>query len=212
MLTRTHVLAGAATIALTAGSIAAVAATGTPVHTNAYGMDRVAVSTCGLPASLPGQRVTVMLGDMGGSGGMMGGTGGMMGGSGSYGGMMGGSDNYSSMMGGRTMMLYAQPQTVRAGQVSLIAINRGTRTHELVVLPLTDGASAGTRVVGSDNKVSETGSLGEASNSCGSGTGAGIRAGSSSWLTMTLKPGRYELVCNLPRHYAAGMYTELDVV
>lgn len=55
------------------------------------------------------------------------------------------------------------------------------------------------------------GSLGEASNSCGSGAGSGIRAGTSSWLTMTLKPGRYELVCNLPGHYTAGMHTELDV-
>ncbi len=28
---------------------------------------------------------------------------------------------------------------------------------------------------------------------------------------MTLQPGRYELVCNFPGHYTAGMYTELDV-
>jgi len=26
-----------------------------------------------------------------------------------------------------------------------------------------------------------------------------------------LAAGRYELLCNLPGHYAAGMYTELDV-
>ncbi|MGV8964931.1 MAG: sulfocyanin-like copper-binding protein [Cellulomonas sp.] len=28
---------------------------------------------------------------------------------------------------------------------------------------------------------------------------------------MTLAPGHYELICNLPGHYAAGMYTELTV-
>ena len=33
----------------------------------------------------------------------------------------------------------------------------------------------------------------------------------SSWTTVTLAPGRYELVCNLPGHYAAGMYTQLTV-
>jgi uncharacterized cupredoxin-like copper-binding protein len=26
-----------------------------------------------------------------------------------------------------------------------------------------------------------------------------------------LAPGQYELVCNLPNHYAAGMYTRLVV-
>ena len=30
-------------------------------------------------------------------------------------------------------------------------------------------------------------------------------------MTLALKPGRYELVCNLPGHYAAGMHGELDV-
>jgi uncharacterized cupredoxin-like copper-binding protein len=35
--------------------------------------------------------------------------------------------------------------------------------------------------------------------------------GASGWVTVTLPPGRYELVCNLPGHYAAGMYTQLTV-
>jgi uncharacterized cupredoxin-like copper-binding protein len=108
-------------------------------------------------------------------------------------------------------MLRAYPQSVPAGQVSLVAVNHGSRTHELVVLPLATGASVGTRAVGSDNTVSEAGSLGESSNSCGRGSGDGIRAGATGWVTLTLTPGRYELVCNLPGHYAAGMFTELDV-
>jgi len=28
---------------------------------------------------------------------------------------------------------------------------------------------------------------------------------------VTLKPGRYELICNLANHYAAGMYQDLVV-
>ncbi len=109
------------------------------------------------------------------------------------------------------MMLHVTPQRVRAGTVSIVAFNHGTVTHELVVLPLAPGASAGTRAVGADNRVSEDGSVGEASAECGAGAGEGIAPGDASWVTLALKPGRYELLCNLPGHYAAGMYGELDV-
>ena len=39
----------------------------------------------------------------------------------------------------------------------------------------------------------------------------GIAPGAAGWVTLHLDPGRYELICNLPGHYAAGMYAELDV-
>jgi uncharacterized cupredoxin-like copper-binding protein len=143
--------------------------------------------TCSAPPT-PGTRVDVVLGDMG----------------------------LTSMMGGvapmgQRMMLRAVPATVSAGQVSLVVANMGWRTHELVILPLPAGQTAGHRVVGSDGKLDETGSLGEASSSCAAGTGDGITAGSVGWTTVTLAPGRYELVCNLPNHYADGMYQEIDV-
>ena len=51
----------------------------------------------------------------------------------------------------------------------------------------------------------------EVSASCGADAGEGITSGSAGWTTLTLPPGRYELVCNLPNHYAAGMYQELTV-
>ena len=62
-----------------------------------------------------------------------------------------------------------------------------------------------------DGTVSETGSLGEASATCGAGHGDGIAPGAVSRLTVTLRPGRYELACNLPGHYATGMHTGLEV-
>jgi len=96
--------------------------------------------------------------------------------------------------------------------VSLVATNMGWRTHELVVMPLPDGATAGQRVPGPDGKVDETGSLGEASKACGAGTGEGITSGTVGWTTLTLAPGRYELLCNLTNHYADGMNQELDVI
>ncbi len=152
---------------------------------NTYHYSRL---SCAAPASLPGRTVQVTLADMG----------------------------MTQMMGGIApmgshMMLRSTPVTVSAGQVSLVASNMGWRTHELVILPLAVGAAAGQRVVGSDGKVSETGSLGEASGSCAAGTGDGITAGQVGWTTVSLAPGHYELVCNLQNHYADGMYQELVV-
>jgi uncharacterized cupredoxin-like copper-binding protein len=144
--------------------------------------------TCSAPRSLPGRIVNVTLADMGMTR-MMGGTAPL----------------------GAHMMLRAAPATIPAGEVSIIASNLGWRTHELVILPLAAGALAGQRVPGSDGTVPETGSLGEASHSCGRGTGEGITSGTVSWTTVTLRPGHYELICNLPNHYADGMYQELVV-
>ncbi|MEO6881094.1 MAG: sulfocyanin-like copper-binding protein [Mycobacteriaceae bacterium] len=144
--------------------------------------------SCSAPTSLPGRLVTVTLADMG----------------------------MTQMMGGTAplgvhMRLQSSSRTVAAGTVSLVAENMGWRTHELVILPIDAGATAGHRVTGPDGKVAETGSLGEASASCAAGAGPGITARSTGWITLTLAPGRYELVCNLAHHYADGMWTELTV-
>jgi hypothetical protein len=85
-----------------------------------------------------------------------------------------------------------------AGTVSLRVVKAGALTHEVVVLPLRAGQAVGERPVGSDGKVSEAGSLGEASRSCRGGADDGITSGTVGWTTLTLRPGRYELVCNMP--------------
>ena len=145
--------------------------------------------TCSAPSSLPGQTVRVVLADMG----------------------------MNQMMGGVAprgahMMLSAMPGPLTPGVVSLVAQNMGWRTHELVVLPLASGVGAGQRVPGADGKIDESGSVGEASASCAAGTGDGIASGAVGWTTVNLSAGRYELVCNLPNHYADGMWQEFDVV
>lgn len=122
--------------------------------------------------------------------------------------MMGGS---TGMMSAGSMRLVADTATVRRGTVTFFVSNRGSVSHEMVILPLRGSQLVGTQAIGGDGRVDEAGSLGEASSSCGSGAGDGILPGSSSWVTVTLVPGRYELVCNLPGHYAAGMYTQLTV-
>lgn len=144
--------------------------------------------TCSAPSSLPGRAIRVTLADMGSTS------------------MMDGI----APLGGH-MMLTVASGSISAGTTSLVASNRGWRTHELVILPLSAGGIAGRRSPGPDGRIDEAGSLGEASNSCQGGSGEGIRARTVGWTSLTLKPGRYELLCNLPNHYRNGMHQELTV-
>ena len=123
---------------------------------------------------------------------------------------MGGPMMGGAMMGG-TARLYATPAAVKAVTVSFRVANTGSLVHELLVLPLTAGANVGQRPIGTDDRVDESATLGEASQTCATGAGDGIDPGALGWVTVTLAPGHYELVCNLIGHYAAGMYTELVV-
>ena len=120
--------------------------TGSPMMAGAPGMMDAGPGypysrlTCSAPTSLPGSTVHVIVGDMG----------------------------MTSMMGGVAplgghMMLRAFPASVPTGQVSFVVGNMGWRTHEMVVLPLAPGQAAGQRTPGTDGKVDEAGSLGEAS-------------------------------------------------
>ncbi|MFD8001973.1 sulfocyanin-like copper-binding protein [Streptomyces mirabilis] len=123
-------------------------------------------------------------------------------------GMMGGGPGRHDM---GMMRVAVHPATVRGGVVSLRVLNTGALTHEVVVLPLRTGQGVGERSTGPDGRVSEAGSAGEVSRSCHAGSGDGITPGSMAWTTLTLPPGRYELVCNLPGHYQAGAYAKFVV-
>lgn len=192
--------AGAA-VAVVLGTATTAAIAHTGPGPDSVRPDSVAsIGRCAVPA-LPGAVVDVGLSDMGA----------MMGPGHGPGPMRGDSHWWRHMPMRGMMRLSPDPVQVPAGPVSLRAINTGGLTHEVVVLPLPTGQGVGQRPVGGDEKVDETGSLGEASRTCGAGTGHGITPGTAGWTTLTLHPGRYELICNLPGHYAAGMYAELDV-
>ncbi len=171
-----------------------------------------ATPSCAAPA-LPGTVVDVTLTDMHGmmGPGMMG-----PGWNGPYGpGQNGYRGPGMGMMG--MMRILINPATVPPGRVSFRAVNTGALPHELVVLTLAKGQYPGQRAIGPDGKVDEAGSLGEASRTCGADRGDenasnyGIAPGTSGWTTVTLAPGRYELICNIAGHYWTGMYAELDV-
>jgi uncharacterized cupredoxin-like copper-binding protein len=181
-----------------AALVLGMATTATLAATDAFRHTAPATSgaRCSPPA-LSGHVVDVAVGDMMGA-------------------MMGGPHGHTPSAGpGRhgmgMMWLRTTPSTVPAGTVSLRVFNAGALMHEVVVLPLPAGQAVGERPIGAQGRIAETGSLGEASRTCAAGDGKGITSGAMAWTTLTLQPGRYELVCNLPGHYAAGMYTELDV-
>jgi uncharacterized cupredoxin-like copper-binding protein len=146
---------------------------------------------CGAAPTLPGAVVDVSLSDMPNM-------------------MRAGQPGWRTWHAGM-MRVAATPASAPHGTVSLRVTNVGVMRHELLVLPLPAPAVPGQRAVGEDGTVDETGSLGEASRDCGAGSGDGITPGATGWITLTLPPGRYELLCNLPGHYAAGMFAELDV-
>jgi hypothetical protein len=91
------------------------------------------------------------------------------------------------------LRLIPRPSSLAAGRVTFVVTNHGSLNHEFLVLPMpADGV--GTRPVGPNGKIDETQSLGEASTSRGAGPGNGISTGWRSWVTLNLRPGRYELL------------------
>jgi uncharacterized cupredoxin-like copper-binding protein len=89
--------------------------------------------------------------------------------------------------------------TAASGKVTITAPNAGKAPHELVVLK-TDADPA--KLPKKGGEVDEAASVGEVSP---------VKAGQSGKHVFKLKPGKYAMVCNLPGHYAAGMYGSLTV-
>ena len=95
------------------------------------------------------------------------------------------------------------PRHLAPGRVKLVVANEGPDLHELIVvrdpsgtLPMrTDGVTVNEEALAPE----ELGSLepGE--------------PGSVRGLTVTLRPGRYEIFCNMAGHYMGGMHAVLVV-
>ena len=90
---------------------------------------------------------------------------------------------------------------IPAGEITIIAKNRGAETHELILLK---AAGASGKLVSTDGKVDEElfASPGEIE---------GVKPGTTKAGKLTLEPGRYLLICNLVAHYEQGMHTEITV-
>ena len=76
--------------------------------------------------------------------------------------------------------------------------NVGAAPHEMVVIRTSKPAGS----LGSGSRVPETGSVGETGD---------VKAGASKTVTLSLTPGHYALICNIPGHYRSGMHTDFTV-
>ena len=92
-----------------------------------------------------------------------------------------------------------------AGTVTFTITNRGTVTHEFVVLK-TDLATEKLQTTG-DGEVDE-----ESAELAGIDEIEDIAAGARASLKVDLEPGRYVLICNLAGHYGGGMRTAFEVI
>lgn len=104
-----------------------------------------------------------------------------------------------------TMGVKIDVAEVPAGEVTFQVTNDSKNMiHEMVLAPVAD-VSKPLPYISDQEKVDEdaAGHLGEV---------AELEIGQSGALTMTLKPGKYILYCNIPGHYAMGMWTLLTVV
>jgi len=97
------------------------------------------------------------------------------------------------------MAISVSPDSVKAGDVKFEVSNDGSVEHELVVIKT--NKKAADLPTDSTGKADETGSVGETE----------VQAGASSELDLKLAAGHYALICNLPGHYAAGMYKDFTV-
>lgn len=95
--------------------------------------------------------------------------------------------------------------TVAAGEVILAARNESPTIHEVEVFTLPADVDIASLPI--DGGVADTAGPGlvlvdEVED---------IAPSMSVTLKVTLEPGRYALICNLPAHYEQGMYATLDV-
>lgn len=103
-----------------------------------------------------------------------------------------------------TMGITLDQTSVAAGEVTFEAHNTSKDLiHEMILSPIADQTQA-LPYLADKNRVDEevAGHLGEVSE---------LDPGQSGALTVTLKPGSYILFCNIPGHYAMGMWTVLTV-
>jgi uncharacterized cupredoxin-like copper-binding protein len=96
------------------------------------------------------------------------------------------------------------PGAVAAGPLTLEATNEGTEIHEFEVFAVPDGVDANALPVEGDTAPADEmlQVIDEVED---------IAPGTSASLSVSLDPGSYAVICNLPDHYANGMHTTFTV-
>ncbi len=97
------------------------------------------------------------------------------------------------------MYMNLSQSSIAAGTVTFVITNEDVKEHEVVVMK-TDTMVADLPV--SDNEAVESGVVDELED---------IPAGATQNLTVTLEPGHYALICNIPGHFEKGMRADFEV-
>jgi uncharacterized cupredoxin-like copper-binding protein len=103
-----------------------------------------------------------------------------------------------------TMGIKLSRPAAPAGVVTFKVTNTSKDTvHEMIVMYLADPTMA-LPYLDDEKRVDEdkAGDKGEVSE---------LDPGKAGTLTVALKPGKYVLICNVPGHFSAGMWTEFEV-
>lgn len=103
-----------------------------------------------------------------------------------------------------TMGMKLSRKSAPPGEVTFKVMNLSKDTiHEMIVMYLADPTKP-LPYIDAENRVDEdkAGDKGEVSE---------LDPGKSGTLTVTLQTGKYLLICNVPGHFAAGMWTEFEV-
>lgn len=103
-----------------------------------------------------------------------------------------------------TMGVKTDVPSTAAGEVTFKVTNTSKDTiHEMIVIQLAEPGKP-LPYITDESRVDEdkAGDKGEVSE---------LDPGASGALTVTLQPGKYLLICNVPGHFAAGMWTEFEV-
>lgn len=95
------------------------------------------------------------------------------------------------------------PTSTPSGDVTLVATNEGSMTHEFEIFTVEGDVDPASLPV-EDNVANTDGLtlLDEVED---------VTPGSEAPLTVNLDPGTYAVICNLPGHYANGMHATLTV-
>jgi uncharacterized cupredoxin-like copper-binding protein len=110
----------------------------------------------------------------------------------------------SGTVGGGAMRIVLDHDSVKAGRVTLRAVNQSHGLiHEVIVVRVageeTELPYNEKQATVIENRITR---LGEISD---------LKPGASGTLVLKLKPGSYLLICNQPGHYKAGMQAHLSV-
>jgi uncharacterized cupredoxin-like copper-binding protein len=105
------------------------------------------------------------------------------------------------------MFIKLSSNTAPSGKVTFYVHNEGNSTHEFVVVQ-TDTPAANFPIASFEG---ESDRIDEDTAGANVGETGDLKPGATKTLVITLAPGHYAVLCNLPGHYRMGMHQDFQV-